>query len=295
MYIVTIKAFGEFLVFLTEKFLNWRKQKKIKKIEKLKKKHPALDWLEAILWALVIVLLIQQFIFELYVIPTGSMIPEIEIGSRVMVEKITFGPEIIPGRFKLDGLRAPRRGEVVMFESPYYPPMHPLINVLHKIIYRLTLTLVDIDKDENGQPRPRLLLKRVIATGGDRIRIRGGDAEIWPAGGSGWIPEKELQEQSGLNYFIKHQPAGTYRQDAYSRGEQLVIDEYKKNPFDQNARENWLRQELGWYVPENSFFPMGDNRDISLDARRYGPVTTRRLLGRAIFRLWPLKRFGKIQ
>lgn len=50
--------------------------------------------------------LIRTFIVMPYVIPTGSMIPTIEIGDRVLAEKITY-------RF-----REPEVGEIVVFPDP---------------------------------------------------------------------------------------------------------------------------------------------------------------------------------
>jgi signal peptidase I len=40
---------------------------------------------------------------------------------------------------------------------------------------------------------------------------------------------------------------------------------------------------------------MGDNRDNSKDARYFGPVRLRSVLGRATFKYWPLTRIGRIR
>jgi len=50
---------------------------------------------------------IRTFIGEPYVIPTGSMVPTIGIGDRVIAEKLTF-------RF----VRKPARGDIVVFSDP---------------------------------------------------------------------------------------------------------------------------------------------------------------------------------
>jgi len=43
------------------------------------------------------------------------------------------------------------------------------------------------------------------------------------------------------------------------------------------------------------FFVLGDNRPASLDSRHFGPVHMKNILGKAIFRYWPLSRFGLIK
>jgi signal peptidase I len=40
---------------------------------------------------------------------------------------------------------------------------------------------------------------------------------------------------------------------------------------------------------------MGDNRDNSHDARYFGPVRLEKVLGKALFRYWPLYRLGGVR
>ena len=47
-------------------------------------------------------------------------------------------------------------------------------------------------------------------------------------------------------------------------------------------------------VPEGSYYMMGDNRNLSLDSRYWGFAREDRVIGRAVFRIWPPQRIGTI-
>ena len=47
-------------------------------------------------------------------------------------------------------------------------------------------------------------------------------------------------------------------------------------------------------VPPDHYFVMGDNRPHSSDAREFGPIDKKSIIGKAIFRYWPISTLGII-
>lgn len=54
--------------------------------------------------------------------------------------------------------------------------------------------------------------------------------------------------------------------------------------------------DLPFQVPEERYFVMGDDRPVSLDSRNtsIGCVSSEQIVGRIVFRVWPLRSFGAI-
>lgn len=320
----------ESVVQTTETVLTWRKIRKERKAAKQREKNVVIDWVEAFIWAAFVVLLVNQYLLQAYQIPSGSMINTLQLQDRIFVNKVIYGPELIPGMLKLPGFKTPERTEVIIFENPSYIGRGPVFNILQRVIYMLTLSLVDIDRDEQGMPRAHFLIKRAVGVEGDRIRLANGNVEIKPAGSARWYSEEEFQEYAGTDYPVRRiidradyatfslagrasalrdaglsvteseraalsEVSGMNYIDPFALEKSRTSTLYKINPAEGRLRERYNSLQAGFYVPRGRVFPLGDNRDNSRDARYFGAVTKRKVLGRGMFIYWPLDRIGPIR
>jgi len=311
----------------TEKFLTHRAGVRRIKKEKRRQKNPVLDWVEAFLWAACMVLLLNQYLVQAYRIPSGSMIDTLNIGDHVFVNKIVYGPELLPGFFKLPSPVKPKRNDIIIFENPTYISRGTVFDVAQRIIYMLTLTLVDIDKDDSGEPRVHFLIKRAVGFSGDRFIMENGDMKICFAGEDRYVGEYDYNALRGWNHNVSRlmkrdqypelissgkaagwsdrgiQPsqnllerssqAGQIRNPDYLEHEKSRLESLRKAaPSENRYSLRHSRLNLGWYVPEGRVFPMGDSRDNSRDGRYFGSVKSSKVLGKGLVIYWPLDRIG---
>jgi signal peptidase I len=112
----------------------------------LKKKSVIRDWVESIIIAFLLALVIRAFIVQAFKIPTGSMRMTLIEGDLILVNKFIYGAKIPFTNLRLPALRQPKRGDVVVF---IYPE--------------------DKSKD---------FIKRMVGLPGDVVEIKGGSIYI---------------------------------------------------------------------------------------------------------------------
>lgn len=113
-----------------------------------------------LLGAVVLAVLIKSLLIQPFEIPSQSMHPTLQVGDRVMVSKVSYLSS------------EPEPGDVVVFSPPgrLAPDRNLLEAAWHEV--REAFGWYDISEAD--------LIKRVIATGGDRIEVR--DGEVWVNG-----------------------------------------------------------------------------------------------------------------
>lgn len=200
--------FGEiviFDVFITRK-VHWNFWKKRYKEGE---KHSAFnDWLDAIIFAVVVVTFINIFWFQSFKIPSSSMERSLYTGDHLFVSKLTYGPRVpqtpltIPFTHntifgkesystliqspyrRLRGFRQVRRGDIVVFGFPNGDTVlrkapaddyHTLVRVLgQKTVDGFGEIVVrPVDKKDH-------YVKRCVALPGDTLEVR--DGLVWVNG-----------------------------------------------------------------------------------------------------------------
>ena len=104
------------------------------------RKSTVREYVESIGIAVMIALFLRAFVVEAFKIPSGSMVPTMEIGDHIFVNKFIYGVRIPYTRTKFFQFRDPKRGEVVVFINPCEP-----------------------EKD---------FIKRIVALEGDKVEVR---------------------------------------------------------------------------------------------------------------------------
>lgn len=105
---------------------------------------------------LAIVLILRSFVVEPFQIPSGSMIPTLEVGDFILVNKFTYGLRLPVVRTKVLDIKDPQRGDVMVFFPPHVKQYYikRVIGVPGDIIEYKNKTLTI-----NGEPQPEELLE----------------------------------------------------------------------------------------------------------------------------------------
>jgi len=82
------------------------------------RKSTAREYTESIVVAVAIALLLRSFVIEAFQIPSGSMIPTLEIGDHIFVSKFAYALEIPIWQKKILSWHEPQRGDVIVFRYP---------------------------------------------------------------------------------------------------------------------------------------------------------------------------------
>lgn len=188
-------------------------------MKSLRRRAHAFRDLLPILIVVGIVLTARSSLADHYHVPSGSMLPSLHVGDRIAVDKSAYGLRLPLTHLQLIGGQAPQRGDVVVFPSP-----------------------------ETSD----VLVKRVIAVGGDLVEVHGGRVSIDGTQVPMLVHDGELSE---------------------------LLDD---GPHDVRLEGGGGPDFGPKRVPAGHVLVLGDNRGNSHDGRLFGFVANDRLLGRVV-------------
>jgi len=213
----------------------------------------AWEWIKAIAWALAVALLIRQFLFQAFRIPTGSMKDTLLVHDFLFVNKFLYGAKT-PDRLtipflnktlaegvpslQLPAFRQPRQGDIIVFELP--------------------------------QDRSQDYIKRCVAVAGDTVRVHDGVTTV-----NGQVYESNFAEYGGDHSCV---PTWRDRDKCPLPHSRLDPASLLRGPYN---------REFGPVVVKpDHLFMMGDNRYNSMDSRYWGQLPVELIKGKAEIIYW---------
>jgi signal peptidase I len=212
-----------------------------------------------------LVFVLRSFLYEPFKIPSSSMVPTLQVGDLILVNKFIYGIRLPVINKKIIEVSHPQRGDVMVFKYPK-----------------------DVSLD---------YIKRVVGVPGDKISYKNKRLTI---NGKAQSYQKlpDYLDEERLNYsqqFVENLSGVKHK---------ILNDErapsYVPNPdaFPQHELCTYDIEGFSCTVPAGHYFMMGDNRDNSLDSRYWGFVPDQNIVGKAFFvwmNLGNLKRIGSFQ
>lgn len=218
---------------------------------------------------LILYLIISSMFLATFQVESVSMMPFLEPKDRIFVSPLAYGAKFLFFSTRLPAVREPARGDVVVIRSPMYTEPKLPLSILESFLRFFSFQRGTAVRDVSGRRIPAYMIKRIVAIPGDTIKMSEFKVYIKPGGSNTYTEEQEMIPQT-YSTIITGLPEGWAKEFPFS-GELPPVT-----------------------LEEKQYFLLGDNRQASSDSRSWGPLPRDQLLGKVIYRYWPLSRSGKL-
>jgi signal peptidase I len=209
-----------------------------------------LDWTAGLFPVIAVVFVLRSFLFEPFKIPSGSMIPTLQVGDLILVNKFHYGIRLPVINKKIIPNHDPQRGDVMVFHYPINPQVD--------------------------------YIKRVVGLPGDEVSYLNKQLRI----NGEPIPETP---QPDYYVDERHVYEHAFEEDLKGVKHRILVDPDRR-PASRRSTASRSRTTAStvpkaWSArfPPTSYFMMGDHRDDSQDSRYWGFVPDENIVGRAFF------------
>jgi signal peptidase I len=103
------------------------------------------EYTESILVAVAVALLLRAFVVEAFKIPSGSMLPTLQLQDHIFVNKLAYGLGLPFSKNRAFESLPPKRGDVIVFEFPDSDPRNPRQDYIKRVIATEGDTLEVVD------------------------------------------------------------------------------------------------------------------------------------------------------
>ena len=196
------------------------------------------------------VFLLRAFLWEPFRTPSGSMLPTLQPGGHVIVEKWGYGHY---GSFGLSpfqtGITAPLvHGDVIVFDHPPNPYNQSISRIL-------------------GMPGDEVVMR------GQALSINGQSLSQ--------VPQGSYQLKGESLALVRERISDQEYDVIFGKAEKpMPLQPVTTYPWRENC--NYSLEEIRCQVPDRHYWVMGDNRDNSYDSRFWGFVPAENIVGRLL-------------
>ncbi|MDR0290887.1 MAG: signal peptidase I [Treponema sp.] len=205
---------------------------------------------------------INTFFCSVWVLQNDTMQPGLRSGDRLIAVSSAV-PSLLTAVKLTDETILYKRGNIVLIDTNRGESRNWLRLVADNVVRFFTAQQITLFKTDE-----HLYVKRLIALPGDEISM--------------------------ANFVLRVKPAGTYYSlTEFELSERPYYPSIPQLPAQWDATLPFSGNMDSMVLGSGEYFVVADDRGNTGDSRTWGPISAREIIGKPVFRFWPLSRIGR--